>query len=200
MISKYLRAFTVFLFLLGAGVYEFSINAKVHAGGIMAIEYINSAIEEKPCQVYFFESWSTYTHPVKPIKPLYFEQAILLKAYYRAWLCQTGPETKQFVLFENVVNQLKETDISKSHIKKESPVSLYAVIEDDGSILAGEEIELKDSLMSGNYLVSVSDGKQNLILINQVIHKSFRYLYRSDGSLQNATVTNSEGKVSEFAY
>ena len=64
---------------------------------------INKDYKGMPCEVYFFESWSTYRHPITPTGPLQYEDALGRKGFYRAWMCEKN-NSNYFVFFEGVEN------------------------------------------------------------------------------------------------
>ena len=64
--------------------------------------FIKTQKNEMQCQVYFFKSWATYSHPVKPVDAIDYTESIRRGKFYRAWMCDTKESRSLFVLFEGI--------------------------------------------------------------------------------------------------
>ena len=161
----------------------------------MNIDHIEGSLEGKPCEIFFFESWGTYSHPVTPVRPLFFEQTLLLGKYYRAWMCTEGNE-RRFVYFEAVTNRRQAIEAGPSV----SRFSVYLPREGANPPAIDRPLALGEIIGLGEYIAATPADKGQTALIRQKVSFSYRYRYKPDGSLLSATITNPEGTVSVLPY
>lgn len=77
------------------------------------IENIRADKDGKECDVFFFKSWGSYSHPVTPVDPISYEEALRRDGFSRAWMC--GPQNnRQFMLFEGV--RVSRSGISQASV------------------------------------------------------------------------------------
>ncbi len=193
------RAIMVFCFL-------FSLLTPAGCGpdvdeSTMRTDHIESTYDGVPCNVYFFTSWSTYSHPVRPQDPLDLEDALNREGYYRAWMVgESGKEL--FVFFEAVSNNRQETQIAPEEEQSDLAVGfvMWRAQYDGGTLTKGPRISYGDALRENAFLVQQTGSGKNLNLITQTVQLSYRYIYQPDGTLKKIIITNPDGKVSELDY
>lgn len=165
----------------------------------MEIDHIDTSFEGVPCEVYFFESWTTYSHPVQPTGPMYFEQAVVRSNHYRAWMTREGEE-RRFVLFEAITVQHEPTELPvPQEAKAGEPITAFAVNRTDEALSRGKRLQLAEILKAEEYLLSTGDARV-LTLVSQETTLRYRYHYRPDGSLAKVEITNPEGAMNVLEY
>jgi hypothetical protein len=162
----------------------------------MTVDHVSAELAGEPCDAYFFARWSTYSHPVTPQEPLYLEQALLRKNFYRAWSCAVSGQPR-FVLFEAIANQaqlLAGGVVSPDGA--EGP--LFFALAEGGSL--GAPITAAQAMQSSRFGLRFERGPRGGIVVQQKVSFSYRYRYRADGRLDTVTITNNEGVVKQLQY
>lgn len=161
--------------------------------GNMNTDHIEATLEDKPCEVYFFGSWSTYRHPVTPTGAIHLEQALTRARYYRAWLCDEGRQ-RRFVYFEAVSQKREAVDLALP-----GGVAV-AYLPRPGPGPAAIERPLKAAeLLSVDEFI-IGDAERKAQRVRQKVVYRYLYRYRPDGGLLSATVTNVDGKVTVLNF
>ncbi|MCF6212366.1 MAG: hypothetical protein L3K24_17295 [Gammaproteobacteria bacterium] len=161
----------------------------------MGTDSISTTLDGQTCTVYFFTSWSTYSHPVTPIEPLLWEDALMRDNYYRAWMCQEHGE-ERFVLFERINNQRKVVASGSMVGDLPTQVGSFELIEDGIRISAGNPITCKEAFLRERFLNRGEASNAYLEQLAPVVDLSYRYHYDTDGLLRTVTIVNIEGKTS----
>ncbi len=156
----------------------------------MKIDHFEATLEDKPCEVYFFKSWATYRHPVTPKGPIYLEQAITGRAYYRAWMCPEGDQ-RRFVYFEKVSQERQAIDLvlpAGDH---------FAYLPRKGVEPPAVERPLKPAelLSVDEFIIGSGTADRQAQRVRQKVAYTYRYRYKPDGSMLSYTIDNREGKV-----
>ncbi|WP_185906610.1 hypothetical protein [Teredinibacter haidensis] len=149
------------------------------------------------CQVYFFKGWTTYSHPVKPVEPISFSEALQRGSYFQARMC--GSDDKQiFTMFEGV----ELPDVVPDTISKGASLFFYqAKSASDGSYEVGSQITANETLDVAGYYLGVGQGaKQLIILVRPKINLRYQYFYTDSGALQKVVIRNKLGKESVLNY
>lgn len=154
--------------------------------------FLDTNYKNLPCQVYFFKSWSTYTHPVKPKEPLEYEQALLRKGFYRAWMCKKD-NADLFMLFEGIENSIEE-EVKNKPTNKNDIVRFY---EHNGGEVVGRELSAVETLERNVFYISMPDSN-NLLLMTQNTATKYEYIYDDTGKLNSTIVTDFDGNVKTF--
>lgn len=162
------------------------------------VDHANSNLDNMPCEVFFFKRWGTYSHPVTPIEPIEFEEAIGREGFCMAWMC-TNHGKKQFSQFQVRENNIVATELLKPEPQGDTP-KFYALVEENGKQAVGRVLDIDDVVNSTGYLIAFPGTDQYLSLNKQLISYTYRYLYREDGSLKQAVITNELGKVNTINY
>ena len=151
---------------------------------------INKDYKGMPCEVYFFESWSTYQHPVTPTGPLQYEDALGRKGFYRAWMCKKN-NSDYFVFFEGVENSIELSD-RKLPDDASNELQFYEFTNKGG---VGRKILVNDTLDKEFFYVSLPNENSYLSLVKQKKGISYEYIYNSSGLLEKAIITDFDGNV-----
>lgn len=163
---------------------------------VLAMDHLNANFQGKPCDVYFFKSWGTYSHPVKPLHPMEFEEAIGRDGYYRAWMCEKNNEPL-FVFFEGIEMIKKVTNILK--VKKNSDkIHIYEPRMVSGRIDVGRELNANDTIKINSFLIAIPNDSEYLISVEQKSAISYEYKYHDNGKLQEVIVKNFDGEIKSF--
>lgn len=166
----------------------------------MTTDHLPASLDDQSCEVYFFKAWTSYAHPVKPVDPMYLEDALQRPKYQRAWMCRTQGEPR-FVLLETMDNKVRPVTLPAG-----APASGAAArfFEARGSVeqpQVGRPLKA-DEVASAPAFIAVLPGKDAAqpLWVSQRVLSSFRYRYRDDGALASVTITNPEGKVNVLDY
>jgi hypothetical protein len=156
--------------------------------------FINKSLDGAPCKVYFFKRWGTYEHPVKPLDPISYSDALQAKGYCRAWMCESAA-ADQFLFFEAIKNEIEITSITKDdHDKNQLTFYNYQ----SGS--QGVEIQSELTLDTNSFLASLENDKHQLTHIQSSVAYSYRYHYAPDGKLKKVDITDIEGNLKTLHY
>ncbi len=147
-----------------------------------------------PCRVYFFKRWGTYEHPVRPLDPISYGEALQRSGYCRVWMCESGNK-EQFLLLEAIRNNLQLTPIKKNP-GENTELEFFEYQKDQ----AGRKISGDVTLGRDRFLVSLPDSPDYLSLVNTSPGYRFRYYYESNGKLKKVKITNMEGEVKLLEY
>ena len=162
----------------------------------MSIDHVSADLQGQPCDAYFFARWSTYAHPVTPHEPMFLEQALLRKQYYRAWSCQVSGQAR-FELFEAVANGLRRLDGGALPGAPGAEPQFFALAAGDA---LGPPITAAQALQSERFGLRFKRGVEGSYAVSQRVVYSYRYRYKADGRLDAVSITNAEGKVSVLQY
>jgi hypothetical protein len=166
---------------------------------VMSTEHVSGELETQSCDIYFFASWSTYAHPVTPKEPLYLEQVLLRKQFYRAWTCKVSGEAR-FLLFEAVANDVHRLDGGAIPAAPGEEPQFFTLIDSAHGLSVGAPITAAQALRSGSFGLRFGRGAEGTFSVRQKITYSYRYRYKSDGRLETVTITNPEGRVNVLRY
>lgn len=165
----------------------------------MKIDHIEAKLDEQLCQVYFFESWATYSHPVTPVRPLFFEQVVQRDNHCRAWMCGEGAK-KQFVMFESVANERVPLKEGGGNLAAAETVGVFVATPEGKTVHAGAHLKQGDIIGREQYVATWRDGEPKSAWITQKLNYRYRYHYRPDGSLLKVVITNADGDVTTLDY
>lgn len=161
-------------------------------------EYIESSKSDKNCRVYFFERWGSYSHPVKPIGPLTYEEALGRNGFGRAWMCSDDGEDR-FVLFETIrvtrkIIENREDGLSKMFYKP--------VFGKDGVIYPGDPMGAAATLDASAFVYYSREDKGEAILyfVEQNVAFSFEYEYQPSGALNRVIINKDNGETNVLEY
>jgi hypothetical protein len=164
------------------------------------MDHIAKQLEGAACEVYFFESWSGYSHPVRPVNPQTYEEAIRKPGYYRAWLCQAGAESR-FVMFEGI-EQGSRPYLGRLPTDVADGTAFFRVTGSDNEVQVGPALRLADVFDAQDY-VSVTrtrDSASVATLVHAKVRLRYRYRYDDNGALTLVEITNADGVVKELRY
>jgi len=162
------------------------------------MEYVVADFQGASCEIYFFKRWGTYSHPVTPLDPVEYKDALVRKGYVRAWMCgATGQE--QFVFLEAKKNKLEVTKIKKPSNEKDV-FKFYEVMPDSDELGLGRELSPGETISRDLFFVSFRDNTDYLSIVRQRLSYSYQYVYGSNGALKKVILTGDEGDVSTLNY
>ena len=154
------------------------------------VELIKSIHDDMSCEVYFFKSWATYQHPVKPIGPIDYESALMREGFYRAWLCKKNGQDL-FTYFEGVENKFS---ISKTP-KKEGVENQIHFYESGKEGEPGNEISASETIGLTEFYASLPLVEKYLMHIKQKKGISYEYKYDDTGKPTQAIITGFDGRI-----
>ena len=149
-------------------------------------------LEGVPCEVYLFERWGGYSHPVLPVDPLTLEESLLTSSLCRAYVRELGgePLMVRFACYAAHSHELDAcTDLAPG---------CYAV-EDagDGSPRPGAPLDRIAAAMSDRRVLVKQrqpGGSTTSVLRELKWAYSFEYEYDSHGVLQAAFGVGEDGR------
>lgn len=165
---------------------------------VIFVDYINAKFQGISCEVYFFKRWGTYSHPVTPIDPIEYEEALTRKGFCRAWMCQSL-NGNQFSFFEVKRNKIEQTNLIKP-VKGSNELRFYEYIFRDGKPEMGRELPGSETMGMDLFLVALPDVTDYLSLATQKMSYSYQYQYDDNGALKKVILTGDEGDVSTLDY
>ena len=163
----------------------------------MTIDHFDHQLEGVPCKVFFFSSWTSYSHPVQPMGPLYFEQALFREVFYRAWMTSTK-SPGQFVLFEKISSSREPA--ATVHADNPELLGFYRAKKEFDQTSIGASMPVSETIDQESYFVRLAGNPVASILVRQTLVLSYRYLYSPDGTLSEVRIRNPEGKISVLNY
>ena len=187
---RYLITFVIFIF---SGLIYLFINTQED----LIVDHAEVDLEGVACEVYFFKSWGTYSHPVTPIDPIDYEVAIMREGFCLAWMCNAN-DKKLFAKFQARTNNIRETDLVKP--SKNQKVEYYEYLSKGDGLKIGKQINIDEAISHEKFLISSPDSSNTMVLIEQDILYTYRYIYNADGSLKKVIVTNMLGEESTLNY
>jgi hypothetical protein len=167
----------------------------------MTTDHILAALDGQACEVYFFESWTSYAHPVTPVDPIDLEDALLRGKYQRAWMCRSQGAEPRFVLIETIDNQSRTLKLPEG-APTAGPAARFfeargsAEHPELGAALKADDVAAAKTFIA----VLPAPAAAQPLWVTQKVLSSFRYRYRDDGALASVTITNPEGKVNVLDY
>lgn len=162
------------------------------------MDFLTATFQGKPCEVYFFRTWATYSHPVKPIDPIRFEDALKRDAYYRAWMCTIGKQNL-FVFFEGVELSKTNTAIPKQ-ISDDGKIHLYEAKEGTTGVERGKALSSNATATVDSFLVSYPEKTTHLIHVKQKSVVTYEYQYDAKGKLTKVLVKDFDGNIKAINY
>jgi hypothetical protein len=159
------------------------------------MNHIDKQLEDARCEVYFFASFSGYSHPIRPANPMPFEEAIRKSHYARAWMCGP-PDERLFVMFE-VIEQTRRP--YEGHLPPiESGDAGYFGAQDagEGKIEAGAALTPAETFDANDYveLTRTDGGTVTASSVQARVQLRYRYRY-AKGVLSEVETTNNDGVV-----
>lgn len=154
--------------------------------------------DNKKCEVFFYERWAGYSHPVKMIGPLDFTEALLRGNYQRAWMCGSEPRSL-FTLLEGISVE----GLQGASLKPDDLLAFFSVREENGGEpVKGEEVSLQDAFALEIFFIVLKgpDGKVSSTLIRQKKYSQFEYFYDASGKMTRLRVTDMFGDSKELDY
>ena len=162
------------------------------------MEYVVSDFQGASCEVFFFKRWGTYSHPVKPLDPVEYEDALVRNGYVRAWMCGISGQD-QFVFLEAKKNKLEITKVKKPSKKREM-LKFYEAISDNDELDLGRELSPGETISRDVFFVSFSDDADFLSIVRQKLSYSYQYIYDANNALKQVILTGDDGDVSTLNY
>ena len=125
---------------------------------VMSMECVAANFQGAMCEVYFFKRWGTYSHPVTPLDPVGYEEALVRKGYVRAWMCGVSGQD-QFVFLEAKKNKLNVTEILKPN-KESNALEFYEAITENDELSMGRELTPGETINMDVFFVSLPDDSK----------------------------------------
>jgi len=175
-------------------------DPKNFSGFDRQMDHIERDLEGAACEVYFFESWSGYSHPVRPIHPQTYEEAIRKLGYYRAWFCRAGGEAR-LAMFEGI-EQRSTAYLGRLPTDVAYETAYFRVTGTDDEAQLGPVLRPPEIFDVQDY-VSVTRTPTSgpvATLVHARARLRYRYHYGSNGALTRVEITNADGVVKELTY
>ena len=163
----------------------------------MTTDHIAASLDNTPCEVYFFEGWTSYSHPVTPVRPLFLEQALRRGKYQRAWMC-TDQGVQRFVLLETVENHTSNIELQDGTVATTDAVKAFEA--GSAGVALGRPLPLGETIAAQQFIAALPGAGANTLKVAQKVISSFRYRYKADGALASVTMVNPEGKINVLEY
>ena len=160
--------------------------------------FIKTQKNEMQCQVYFFKSWATYSHPVKPVDAMDYTESIRRGKFYRAWMCDTKESRSLFTLFEGV----ELSGLNPQLIPNAAEVYFYSAIQSQqGDPVKGKKITPEDTLYEQDYFIAyMQNGEEHIQYAKQAVKLRYEYFYKDSGALDKVIITNALGETNTLEY
>jgi hypothetical protein len=155
-----------------------------------------SSLDGRPCDVYFFESWSGYAHPVKPEKPLPYRAALKRSGFCRAYLLPS-PEGPLMVRFKCVRYARTRVSVDVPGLQTANVERYFEVTRGKDDVRAGREMTASLAIEAEEFL-SISPSQQGKSTYEAELAKIehwYVYDYQYDrGELVRAVIDNGSRK------
>ena len=160
--------------------------------------FIKTQKNEMQCQVYFFKSWATYSHPVKPVDPMDYTESIKRGKFYRAWMCDTKKNHSFFTLFEGI----ELFDFAPQLIRNTAEIYFYSVMHSKhGDPAKGKNITPEDALYEQDYFIAyMQNDEEKIQYAKQAVKLRYEYFYKDSGALDKVIITNALGETNALEY
>lgn len=167
------------------------------SGGEME-SFIKAQKDEMPCQVYFFKSWTTYSHPVKPVDAMDYAESIRRGKFFRAWMCEPKEGRPLFSMFEGI----ELSELNPQLIPPSGELHFYTALRDQqGNPVRGEKIPSESTLYEQDYFIAYSqNGAEQLQYVKQDVKLRYEYFYKDSGALDKVIITNALGETNALEY
>jgi hypothetical protein len=159
------------------------------------MNHIDKKLENVPCEVYFFSSFSGYSHPIRPTNPMPFEDAIRKGHYARAWMCGTDDD-RLFVMFEVIEQKRRPYEGRLPPVKSDEAGYFVAQDAGEGKIEAGAPLTPAEIFDAKDYveILTAEGGAQTGTVVRARVQMRYRYRY-AKGVLNEVETTNNDGVV-----
>ncbi|HLA80923.1 MAG TPA: hypothetical protein VJP78_04715 [Thermoleophilia bacterium] len=163
-------------------------------GDAEMVEYrLPRTFRDQPCELYFFQSFSGYSHPVKPVKPLSWREALTRQGFCKAYMCAAkfGPA---LVFFKGQSFDRSPVELSVPLRSNAVSERFFAVVREGESIALGKEIEPQRAVDSDEYLRAVfpqgTEALHRVELVKIAAWYSYEYFYDEDAVIVKAIIRN----------
>lgn len=138
----------------------------------------------RPCEVYFFGTWTGYSHPVTPRQPLRYREALSRRAFYKAYLTQAQFGTA-FVLFKKQMYKRTSVELRVPLASNGTAERYFIVLHEGDSVMAGKEIAPQEAVDVEEYLYarfpSSVEALKRVELVQIDGWYSYEYFYNDEG-------------------
>lgn len=158
---------------------------------------IKELIDGVEYETYFFESWSTYAHPVTPVGPQTFENAVRGGVYYRASIRQVAGRD-QFEHFTKIALHSEPLDLARLDLTGAAGTRFYDVDEWSGEPRVGEALDVEAAVGRERFIAIEFDGQGRPVngrVISQQLEYAYHYAYEPSGALKEIRVEGADGTV-----
>ncbi|MCP4494616.1 MAG: hypothetical protein GY820_46045 [Gammaproteobacteria bacterium] len=161
------------------------------------MDYAKTILDGLSCEVYFFKSWSTYSHPVTPQEPVSYKDAIKSKGFCLAWMCKSG-ESELFSMFQARENRMSRSNLFNPN--KTGEMEFYELVDKGRKSEFGRKLSIDETIDLQQFLFSSPGSDDELLLSKQSISYTYRYFYKDDKTLRKVVVTNMLGEEHVLEY
>ena len=160
--------------------------------------FIKTQKKEMQCQVYFFKSWATYSHPVKLVDAMDYTESIKRGKFYRAWMCDTKESRSLFTMFDGI----ELAGFNPQLIPKAADLYFYSAMRNQqGDPVKGKKITPENTLYEQDYFIAYAqNGEEHIQYIKQTIKLRYEYFYKDSGALDKVMITNALGEINTLEY
>jgi hypothetical protein len=149
----------------------------------------------EPCEVYFFKRWAGYSHPVRPVDPVTYRDALKLEGFCRVFLRDTkGAASIVFVQAIKIVREGLKLRAPSSDVDR-----YFAVSRAQGAPDLGKEALTPEAVMLDEFIHVMPRQKaqpavSGVELVRNSVGYSYDYTYDGSGVLKRVVITNPEGQ------
>lgn len=195
----------VLLVFVGLATYAYRVASFI-SGGIpkkwkLDMPHVPQVLDGLPCDIYFFASWGSYSHPIFPTRELTYAEA-LKSNHYRAWLYTEGGATR-FMLFEGVrLERTPYAGMAPALVGEQAEAFFTLQADEPGESIRAEAALVADQRFPNPRFLHVRRGDDGVPISETVSVAStirYRYFYDGAGKAIKAEITNFDGEVSTYA-
>lgn len=162
--------------------------------GTLSIKELIDGVEY---ETYFFESWSTYAHPVTPVGPQTFENAVRGEVYYRASIREVAGRD-QFEHFTKIALHSEPLDLAGLDLTATAGTRFYDVDERSGEPWVGGAIDVEAAAGRERFVVIEFDRAGRPVsgrVVRQEVEYAYHYTYEPSGALKEIRIEGADGTV-----
>jgi hypothetical protein len=156
---------------------------------------VSWSLNGEPCEVYFFRRWAGYSHPVRPVDPIKYEEALKSSGFCRVFLRRMqGSERIVFFQAIKVARLSLKLQLSSSEGNR-----YFEVTRTQEKVGAGQAVQPDQAVMLDEFIhvsprQKAPPSSSSVELVTNSVGYSYQYSYNAGGALQQVVITTPEGR------